>query len=81
MHTHMHACMGPHLSHTLQPCVEGVAGHPEVGLAELVLLGPAEGSVAEPLLDDGVQPGHEEVQPGSLMGLLEKKLKKLKNFF
>ena len=64
------AYSSPYLRDTVQPRVEGVTAHAQVRLVELVFLGPAERRVAEPLLDDGVEPGQQEVQPGPLVGLL-----------
>lgn len=59
-----------HLSHTFQPRVQSIAGHLEVRLVKLVLLGPALRRIAKPLLDDGVEPSQQEVQASSLVGLL-----------
>lgn len=56
----------------VNPGVQGVAGHPQVGLVEFVVLGPAERDVAQPLLDDGMEPGQEEVETGSLTGCLHR---------
>ena len=60
----------PHLGHCLKPGVQCVTRHAQVRLVKLVLLGPSERRVAEPLLDDGMEPGQQEVDPGPLMGLL-----------
>ena len=54
----------------VHPDVDGVEGAAEVGLVELVVLGPAERDVAEALLGDGVQPGEQEVEAGALHGRL-----------
>lgn len=59
----------PHLSNTFQPSVQCIARHLEVRLVELVLLGPPLRSVSQPLLDDGMEPGQQEVQASSLVGL------------
>ena len=59
-----------HLSDTLQPSVQCITCHLEVRLVELVLLGPALWSVTQPLLDDGVEPRQQKVEPSSLVGLL-----------
>ncbi len=59
--------VGPVHGRGLDPGVHGVAGDPQVQLAELVGLGPAEGRVPQPLLHDGVEPGEEEVHLASTM--------------
>lgn len=59
-----------YLCHSLQPSVQCVTTHSKIRLIELVLLSPSEWSVAQPLLDDGMEPGQQEVEPGSLMRLL-----------
>ncbi len=51
----------------VQPGVHRVAGRAQIRLSELVLLRPAERSVAQALLDDGVEPGQEEVQTSSFV--------------
>ena len=60
----------PDLSGVVQPGVDRVAGGAQVGLSKLVLLGPAQWGVAETLLDYGVEPGQQEVEPGTLVGSL-----------
>ena len=37
---------------------------------EIVFLRPAEGGIVEMLLDDGMKPGQQEVEPSSLVGFL-----------
>lgn len=59
-----------YLCHSLQPCVQCVTAHSEIRLIELVLLSPSEWSIAQPLLDDGMEPSQQEVEPGSLVRLL-----------
>lgn len=56
-----------HLSSVVQPGVDGVAGGAQVRLSKLVLLGPAERGIAEAFLDDGVEPGQQEVETGTLV--------------
>ena len=46
---------------SLYPGVERVAGDPEVGLVELVALGPAERRALQVLLHNRVESGHQEV--------------------
>lgn len=58
------------LSNTLQPCVQGIASHLQIRLVELVFLGPALWGISQPLLDDGMEPGQQEVQASSLVRLL-----------
>ena len=71
--------VGPAHSNTIDPDIQGIAGTTQVGFIELVLLGPAEGCVAEALLYDGVEPGQEEVETGALVrGLKEKEILKEK---
>lgn len=62
-----------HLSGVVQPGVDGVTGRAQVRLSELVLLGPAQGGVAQALLDDGVEPGQQEVEAGALVWSLQSK--------
>ena len=64
--THIHT----HLCHFLHPSVNSITCHLQVGVIELVLLGPAQRSIPQPLLNDGVEPGQQEVQPSPLSGLL-----------
>lgn len=61
------------LGGVVQPGVDGVTSRAEIRLAKLVLLGPAEWRVAQPLLDDGVEPGQEEVEARALVGSLQRK--------
>lgn len=65
-----YVCKLAYLSHSLQPSVQSITAHSQIRLVELVLLGPAEWSVAQSLLDDGIEPGQKEVEPGSLVRLL-----------
>ena len=53
-------------SNGVDPDVDGVTGTTQVRLVELVVFGPAEGHVHQALLDDGVEPGQQEVQTSSL---------------
>ena len=59
-----------YLGGVVQPGVHRVTGRAQVGLPELVLLGPAQGGVAQALLDDGVEPGQQEVETRTLIGSL-----------
>ena len=59
-----------YLRDTVQPCVQSVTPHSQVRLVKLVFLGPAEWRIPEPLLDDGVEPGQEEIESGPLVRLL-----------
>lgn len=59
-----------HLCHFLHPSVNSITRHLQVGVIELILLGPAQRSIPQPLLNDGVEPGQQEVQPSPLSGLL-----------
>lgn len=60
------------LSGVVQPGVHGVACRAQVRLSELVLLGPAQRGIAQTLLDDGVEPGQQEVEAGTLVGRLQR---------
>ena len=56
------------LGGVVQPGVHRVTGGAQVRLPELVLLGPAQRGVAQALLDDGVEPGQQEVESRPLVG-------------
>lgn len=58
----------------IYPRVQGVAGDSEIRLCEFVMLRPSERRVPQPLLDDGVEPGQQEVQAGTLSWWLNKTL-------
>ena len=60
----------PYLCHSLQASVQSVTAHSKIRFIELILLSPSKRSVAQPLLDDGMEPGQQEVEPGSLMRFL-----------
>ena len=59
-----------YLRDAVQPRVQSVTPHSQVRLVKLVFLGPAEWRIPEPLLDDGVEPGQEEIESGPLVRLL-----------
>lgn len=59
------------LGHRLQPRVQSVARDAQVRLAELVAFGPAQRRVPQALLNDGVEPGQQEVQTGTFTRSLE----------
>lgn len=61
------------LRRIIQPGVHSVTGRAQIRLSELVLLRPAERSVTQALLDDGVEPGQEEVQASSFVWRLREK--------
>jgi len=50
----------------VDPGINCVAGTAQVRLVELVMFGPAKWSVDKTLLDDGMEPGKQEVQTSSL---------------
>mmetsp|Transcript_44662 Transcript_44662/g.112564 ORF Transcript_44662/g.112564 Transcript_44662/m.112564 type:complete len:281 (+) Transcript_44662:1133-1975(+) len=54
------------LRRRVHPVVEHLGSGLEIGLAKLELLGPAERGVAQTLLEDGVQPGQQEVEARAL---------------
>lgn len=56
------------LSSVIQPGVNSVTGGPEVRLAKLVFLGPAQRCVTQALLNDCVEPGQQEVETRTLVG-------------
>lgn len=61
------------LGGVVQPGVNRVTSRAEVGLSELVFLGPAERRVPQALLDDRMEPGQQEVEASSLVGGLQRK--------
>lgn len=66
----------PHHGNGLHPGIQHVAGHTQIRLRELVLLGPAQWSVAHALLHHGLEPGQQEVQARSLVGGLQQSKEK-----
>lgn len=55
----------------IQPCVHRVTSRSKVRFSKFVFLGPPEWSIAQALLDDGMEPGQQEVQAGSLIWRLD----------
>ena len=49
--------MSSYHGHSVDPGIDGVASTAQIRFIELVLLGPAERSVTQTLLYDGVEPG------------------------
>lgn len=62
----------PNLGCVIQPGVNGVTSRAQVRLPKLVLLGPTEGSVPQAFLNDGMEPGQQEVKTGTLIWSLQK---------
>ena len=62
--------VGPAHGSALYPDVQGVSGHTEVRLRELIVLGPAQGGVAQSLLYNDMEPGKQEVHTCPLIGWL-----------
>ncbi len=54
--------------HIVDPGVDGLHGIAQIGLAKLVLLGPAHRDIAQALLHDGVHPRQQEVDARALRG-------------
>ena len=61
--------MYANLCHSLQPGIQCITAHSKIRLIKFILLSPSEWSIAKPLLDDGMQPGQQEVEPSSLVRL------------
>ena len=55
--------IGPVLAHAIDPLIDAVEGAALVTLIKLIRLGPANGSVAQTLLHNSVEPRDNEMQP------------------
>lgn len=57
-----------HHGDTVNPSVQGITSTSQIRLIEFILLGPTQGDITKTLLEDGMEPGQQEVQSSPLIG-------------